>query len=171
MVSSSYGRYCRILSNTSAKRKTLFDRQVLTKGISKSMMVHKPLISTLPLQARISTFLIISDIHATFGHNVSPRHCPMMYSEPLGIYTMSFRSFLTSYDLFRHFSMFLCCFRPLLACIGLVSTSMDYLCIPHTIAYLSDVFPTLSDLFQSLFIFALIDVPMFWLFLIVDRFH
>jgi hypothetical protein len=47
---------------------------------------------------------------------------------------------------------------------------MDYLCIPHTIVYLSDVFPTLSDLFQSLFIFALIDVPMFWLFLIVDRF-
>jgi hypothetical protein len=29
----------------------------------------------------------------------------------------------------------------------------------------------LSDLSQSLFIFALIDVPMFWLFLIVDRFH
>jgi hypothetical protein len=48
---------------------------------------------------------------------------------------------------------------------------MDYLCIPHTIVYLSDVFLTLSDLFQSLFIFALIDVLMFWLFLIVDRFH
>jgi hypothetical protein len=46
-----------------------------------------------------------------------------------------------------------------------------YLCIPHTIVYLSDVFPTLSNLFQSLFIFALIDVLMFWLFLIVDRFH
>jgi hypothetical protein len=48
---------------------------------------------------------------------------------------------------------------------------MDYLCIPHTIVYLSDVFPTFSDLFLSLFIFALINVPMFWLFLIVDRFH
>jgi hypothetical protein len=48
---------------------------------------------------------------------------------------------------------------------------MDYLCIPHTIVHLSDVFPTFSDLFLSLFIFALIDVPMFWLFLIVDRFH
>jgi hypothetical protein len=48
---------------------------------------------------------------------------------------------------------------------------MDYLCIPNTIVYLSDVFPTLSNLFQSLFIFALINVPMFWLFLIVDRFH
>jgi hypothetical protein len=48
---------------------------------------------------------------------------------------------------------------------------MDYLCISHTIVYLSDVFPTVSDLSQSLFIFTLIDVPMFWLFLIVDRFH
>jgi hypothetical protein len=69
------------------------------------------------------------------------------------------------------FSMFLCYFESLLAYIGLVSTSMDYLCIPYTIVYLSDVFPTFSDLFLSLFIFALIDVPMFWLFLIVDRFH
>ena len=84
---------------------------------------------------------------------------------------MSFRSFPTLYDLFRHFSTFLCYFQSLLVYIGLVSSSMDYLCIPHTIVYLSDVFPTLSDLFLSLFIFALIDVPMFWLFLIVDRFH
>ena len=84
---------------------------------------------------------------------------------------MSFWSFPTSYNLFQHFSTFLCYFRSLLAYIGLVSTSMDYLCIPHTIVYLSDVFPTLSDLFQSLFIFALIDVPMFGLFLIVARFH
>jgi hypothetical protein len=105
-----------------------------------------------------------------FGHNVRPRHYSRMYSEPLGIYTMSFRSFPTSYNLFRLFSMFLCYFESLLAYIGLVSTSMDYLYIPH-IVYLSDVFPTFSDLSQSLFIFALIDVPMFWLFLIVDRFH
>ena len=119
----------------------------------------------------ISTFPIISDVHTTFGHNVRPRHCSMMYSEPLGICTVSFWSFPTSCDLFRHFSMFLCYFQSLLAYIRLVSTSMDYLCIPHTIVYLSDVFPTLSDLSQSLFIFTLIDVPMFWLFLIVDRFH
>ena len=48
---------------------------------------------------------------------------------------------------------------------------MDYLCIPHTIAYLYNVFLTLSDLFWSLFIFALTNVPIFLLFLIVDRFH
>jgi hypothetical protein len=62
---------------------------------------------------------------------------------------MSFRSFPTSFDLFRHFSMFLCYFQSLLAYIGLVSTSMDYLCIPHTIVYLSDVFPTFSCLYLS----------------------
>ena len=68
----------------------------------------------------------------------------------------------------RPISTFSCYFQSLLAYIGLVSTSMDYLCIPHTIVYLSDVFPTFSDLSQSLFIFTLIDVPMFWLFFIVD---
>jgi hypothetical protein len=93
----------------------------------------------------ISTFLIICNIHVTFGHNVQPIHCSRIYSEPLGIYVMSFRSFPTLHDLFRHFR-----------------------CFPHTIVYLSDVFPTLSDLFLSLFISALINVPMF---LIVDRFH
>ena len=87
-----------------------------------------------------------------------------MYSEPLGIHKMSFRSFPTSHNPYWHF-------QSLLAYIRLVSTLMDYLCIPHTIVYLSDVFLTLSDLFQSLFIFALIEVPMFWLLLIVDRFH
>ena len=129
------------------------------------------LISTLLLWACISTFPIICDIHTTFGHNVQPRHCSRMCSESLGIHTMSFRSFPTSHDPYQHFLMFLCYFWSLLAYIGLISTSMDYLCIPHTIVYLSDVFPTLSDLLQSLFIFALINVPMFWLFLIVDRFH
>jgi hypothetical protein len=75
---------------------------------------------------------------------------------------------MTYFDIFR---CFYAIYLSLLAYIGLVSTSMDYLCIPHTIVYLSDVFPTFSDLLLSLFIFALIDVPMFWLFLIVDRFH
>ena len=94
-----------------------------------------------------------------------------MCSEPLGIYVMSFWSFPTSHNLFQHFLMFLCYFGFFLAHTRLISTLMDYLCIPHTIIYLSDVFTTFSDLFLSLFIFALIDVPMFWLFLIVDRFH
>ena len=129
-------------------------------------MISTPLLSTC-----ISTFPIICDIHVTFGHNVRPRHCSRMYFEPLGNYAMSFRSFLTSYNLFRHFSTFLCYFQSLLAYIGLVSTLMDYLCIPHAIVYLSDVFLTFSDLSQSLFFFTLINVPMFWLFLIVDRFH
>jgi hypothetical protein len=48
------------------------------------------LISMLLLYARISTFLIICNIHVTFGHNVRPRNCPRMYSEPIGIYMMSF---------------------------------------------------------------------------------
>ena len=67
------------------------------------------------------------------------------------------------FDVFMLFSMF--------ACLYLTYLYIDYLCIPHIIVYLSDVFPILSDLFQSLFIFALIDVLMFWLFLMVDRFH
>ena len=56
----------------------------------------------------------------------------------------------------------------MLAYIGLISTLIVYLCIPHTIVYLSDVFPTFFSLY---FIFTLINVPMFWLFLIVDRFR
>jgi hypothetical protein len=31
----------------------------------------------------LSAYFDISDVHATFGHNVRPRHCSMMYSEPL----------------------------------------------------------------------------------------
>jgi hypothetical protein len=44
---------------------------------------------------------------------------------------------------------------------------MDYLCLPHTIVYLFDVFPTFSDLLLTLFIFAVIDLPMFWLFIVL----
>jgi hypothetical protein len=119
----------------------------------------------------ILTFLIICDVHVTFGHNLWPRHYTRMYSKPLDIHVMSFWSFLTLHNPYWHFLMFLCYFWCLLAYIGLIYTSMDYLYIPQTIEYLCNVFPTLSNLFQSLFIFTLIDVPMFWLFLIVDRFH
>jgi hypothetical protein len=44
---------------------------------------------------------------------------------------------------------------------------MDYLCLPHTIVYLFNMFPTFSDLLLTLFIFAVIDLPMFWLFIVL----
>jgi hypothetical protein len=44
---------------------------------------------------------------------------------------------------------------------------MDYLCLPHTIVYLFNVFPTFCDLLLTLFISALIDIPMFWLFIVM----
>src|ERR1700729_4377679 len=66
--------------------------------------------------------------------------------------------------------MFLCYFRCLLTYIGLITTSLDYLCILHTIVYLCDAFPTLSDFLLTLFIFTVIDIPMFRLFIAsVDR--
>ena len=107
---------------------------------------------------------MIFDICAIFGHNVRPGDHSRMCFEPIASYTMSFRSFRTSFRPFSTFSMFLYYFRGFLAYIWLIATLKDYLCIPHTIVYLYDVFPTLSDLLQSLFIFALINVPMFWLF-------
>ena len=116
---------------------------------------------------RILTFLIICYIHTTFGHNVQPRHCSRMCFYPLEIYVMLFWSFLTLYNPYQPFSMFSCYFQCLLAYIWLITTSMDYLCIPHTIVYIFDVFPTLSDLLLTLFIFALIDIPMFWLFIVL----
>ena len=110
---------------------------------------------------------MICNIHANFGHNVRPGHHSRMCFEPLGIYAMSFRSFPTSYDPYRPFSMFLCYFRCLLPYIWLIATSMDYLCISHTIVYLFNVFPTFSDLLLTLFIFAVINIPMFWLFIVM----
>jgi len=92
-------------------------------------------------------------------------------SNPLQVTRCHSDHFGPLFDPFRPFSMFLYYFRCFLAYIWLMATSKDYPGIPHTIVYLSDVFLTLSDLLQSLFIFALIDVPMFWLFLMVDRFH
>ena len=58
------------------------------------------------------------------------------------------------------------------ACLYLTYLYIDGLSMHST--YYSIVIWCVSDLvrlFLSLFIFALIDVPMFWLFLIVDRFH
>jgi len=92
-------------------------------------------------------------------------------SNPLQVTWCHSDHFGPHFNPFRPFSMFLYYFRCFLAYIWLIATLKDYLCISHTVVYLSDVFPTLSDLLQSLFIFALINVPMFWLFLMVDRFH
>jgi len=44
---------------------------------------------------------------------------------------------------------------------------MDYLCIPHTIVYLFDVFQTFSDFVSILFIFGDINIPMFQLFIVL----
>ena len=109
---------------------------------------------------------MICDICAIFGHNVRPGDHSRMCFEPLASYAMSFRSFPTSFRPFSTFSMFLCYFQCFLAYIWCIATSTDYLGVPHTIVYLFDVFPTLSDLFQSLFIFAVISTPMFQLFIV-----
>src|ERR1700735_3532374 len=66
--------------------------------------------------------------------------------------------------------MFLCYFRCLLTYIRLITTSLDYLCIHHTIVYLCDAFPTLSNFLLTVFIFTVINIPMFCLFIVsVDR--
>ena len=44
---------------------------------------------------------------------------------------------------------------------------MDYLCIPHTIVYLFDMFQTFSDFVSILFIFGDINIPMFRLFIVL----
>ena len=44
---------------------------------------------------------------------------------------------------------------------------MDYLCIPHTIVYLFNVFQTFSDFVSILFIFADINILMFQLFIVL----
>src|SRR6202050_4533542 len=66
--------------------------------------------------------------------------------------------------------MFLCYFQCLLAYTGLIATSTDWLCIPRTIVYICDAFPTISDFLLTLFIFTVIKIPMFQLFIVsVDR--
>jgi len=44
---------------------------------------------------------------------------------------------------------------------------LDYLCIPHTIVYLFDMFQTFSDFVLILFIFGDINIPMFRLFIVL----
>jgi hypothetical protein len=70
-------------------------------------------------------------------------------------------------DHFRPHTIHIDLFRCLLPYIWLIATLMDYLCLPHTIVYLFDVFTTFSDLLLTLFIFAVIDIPMFWLFIVM----
>jgi hypothetical protein len=56
-------------------------------------------------------------------------------------------------DHFRCFTIFLWNVWCLLAYIWLITTSMDYLCIPHTIVYLFDVFQTFSDFVSIIYSF------------------
>ena len=65
--------------------------------------------STLSLYTHISLFSIIYNIHTTFGSTIRLRHYCRMCFEPLAIYMMSFRPFLTisdDYDVFMEFPMF-----------------------------------------------------------------
>ena len=102
----------------------------------------------------------------TFGSTIQlGQYCRMCF-EPLAIYAMSFWPFPTISE-FRCFTMFLWNFRCLLTYIWLIATSMEYLCIPHTIVYLFNVFQTFSDFVSILFIFADINIPMFWLFIVL----
>jgi len=115
------------------------------------------MMSTLLLYMRISLFSIIYNILTTFSSTIQFRQYCRMCFEPLQIYTMSFWPFLTiSNDLW--------CLH---AYIWLIAPSMDYLCIPHTIVYLFNVFQTLSDFVSTLFIFADINIPMFQLFIVL----
>src|SRR5258705_1970455 len=61
------------------------------------------MMSTLPLYMHISTFSMIYNIRATFGSIIRLGHYCMTCFEPLAIYTMSFRPFLTISDVFRCF--------------------------------------------------------------------
>jgi len=103
---------------------------------------------------------MISNICVTFGSIVRLGQCFRMCFEPLAIYVMSFQPFLT-------IMMFWWNFRCLLAYIWLIATSMDYLCIPHTILYLFNVFQTFSDFVSILFIFGDINIPIIQLFIVL----
>src|SRR5258707_5398112 len=62
-----------------------------------------PVMSTLPLYTRISTFSMIYNIRATFGSIIRlGQYCRTCF-EPLAIYTMSFRPFSIIYDVLRCF--------------------------------------------------------------------
>src|SRR5882724_303301 len=59
--------------------------------------------STLPLYTHISSFSMISNIHATFGSIIRLGKCCRMCFEPLAIYAMSFRPFPTISDVLQCF--------------------------------------------------------------------
>ena len=61
------------------------------------------LMSTLLLYARISSFSMIFNIHATFGNIIRLGHCCRMCFEPLAIYAMSSWPFPTIFNDFRCF--------------------------------------------------------------------
>src|SRR6266446_4121427 len=63
--------------------------------------------------------------------------------------------------------MFLWNFQCLLTYIWLIATLMDYLCVPHTIVYLFDMFQTFSDFVSISFIFGDINILMFQLFIVL----
>jgi hypothetical protein len=76
-------------------------------------MIHGPrsklwltVMSTLPLYMRISSFSMIYNICTTFGSIIRLGQCCRMCSEPLAIYTMSFRPFPMFYNVFMDFPMF-----------------------------------------------------------------
>lgn len=70
----------------------------------------------------------------------------------------------------NYFQLFTRSLFNLLAYFWLIITSMDYLCIPHTIAYTFNVISTVSDLLWPFSVFIdfcnYIDLLIFWLFII-----
>jgi len=70
---------------------------------------------------------MIRDICTTFGHNVRPGHYSRMCFNPLGIYAMSFQSFLTSYNPYQHSLMFYTIFNVCLTLSNLLQPFVDFI--------------------------------------------
>ena len=79
----------------------IFTRE--TARVSRRTQSRSPLMSTLPLYTRISSFSMIFNIRATFGSIIRLGHCCRMCFESLAIYAMSFRPFPTIFDDFQCF--------------------------------------------------------------------
>src|ERR1700691_178103 len=113
---------------------------------------------------------MICDIGATFGHNVRPGDHSRMCSEPIGTYAMAFRPFPTSYDPFGPFFDVFMLFL-MFACLYRTDHYIDRLAMYS--AYYSIPMRLHSNPFRlllTLLIFTVIDIPMFWLFIVsVDR--
>ena len=129
-------------------------------------MFESPLISTLPLYACIWLF----STSTTFRHNVQPGHYSRMCFHPLGIYSMSFWSFLTLYNPYWHSSMFYAIFN---VCLLISDLSLHWWTIYafpillYTYSMCFWPFPTFYNLLLTLFIFAVIDILIFWLFIVL----